>query len=76
MWKVSFPEQQQHVERAAAHEREAASCSYAPEPSLFYRMFPYHFVLDKDLRVVQVGGWVGYAPEHRRYTNFPPDTLS
>ena len=55
VWKVSYPEQRRHIEREAAHERQAASCSYAPEPPLFHRLFPYHFVLDKDLKVVQVG---------------------
>ncbi len=27
---------------------------YAPSPSLFYRMFPFHFVMDRDCRLLQV----------------------
>ena len=28
---------------------------FRPDPGLFSTLFPYHLVLDKDLRVVQVG---------------------
>ena len=55
VWRVSFPDQTRHLERAASRLAQAAACAYCPEPPLFHRLFPYHFVVDQELRVVQVG---------------------
>ena len=54
VWRVSFPDQARHLERLASRAAEAATCAYCPEPSLFHRLFPYHFVMNEDMKVVQV----------------------
>lgn len=54
VWHVSFPEQtswvqaQQDIAELASHKR------YVPEPALFWKLLPYHLVLDQELKIVQV----------------------
>ena len=33
---------------------QADACAYAPSPALFYQMFPFHFLLDRDCHLIQV----------------------
>lgn len=33
---------------------------YVPSPDLFHRLFPFHFVLADDLKLVQVSGMIQY----------------
>ena len=57
VWLVSYPEEPQLkcFEREDSASLAAASSTFSPGPDLFHRSFPFHLVLDADLRVVQLG---------------------
>ncbi len=54
VWRVTFPEQtswvqaQRDIAELASHKR------YVPEPALFWKLLPFHLVLDQELKIVQV----------------------
>ena len=58
VYLLTFPRQQ---ERGScfldARERlsaQASACTYVPSSDLFYRMFPFHFILDSRCHLIQV----------------------
>ena len=55
VWLVTFPEQLKCLRKEAEICLQANTSHYVPEPELFHRIFPYHVVLDDQLRVVQIG---------------------
>ena len=57
VWLVSYPEEPQLkcLEKEDEANRDATSSTFSPGPELFHRTFPFHLVLDADLRVVQLG---------------------
>ena len=58
VWHVSFPEQQAYAADVAALAAQSAAMRYTPEPSLFFSLFPFHLLIDQDMRLVQVCGGV------------------
>ena len=54
VWHVSFPEQQAYISDASALAVQLAGTRYTPEPSLFFSLFPFHLLIDQDMRLVQV----------------------
>lgn len=56
VYLLSFPRQELGG-FAEARERlllQSRHCLYAPTPDLFYQMFPFHFILDRECRLLQV----------------------
>ena len=58
VYRLTLPRQELGTFLAAREQLRAAAsaCTYAPSPSLFYRTFPFHFILDKGCRLIQVWG--------------------
>ena len=55
MFLVQYPEQSKCLSKEAEITCQANASRYVPEPSLFHRVFPFHIVIDKDMRAVQMG---------------------
>ncbi|GAX79397.1 hypothetical protein CEUSTIGMA_g6838.t1 [Chlamydomonas eustigma] len=56
VYKLSLPQEEKiHTYNREQHAEAAAQCTYTPSPSLFYRMFPFHFIIDQECRLLQVG---------------------
>ena len=56
VWDVRFPEQQSWRERERSIAEHVSAATYAPEPGLFFNLFPFHILVDQDMRIVQVIG--------------------
>ena len=58
VYRLTLPRQELGAFLAARERLRAAAstCTYAPSPSLFYRTFPFHFILDRGCRLIQVCG--------------------
>ena len=55
VYQLTFPKQELTFSGARTKLlAEAATTTYAPAPELFYRMFPFHFILDQDCCLLQV----------------------
>ena len=54
VWHVSFPEQPRYDADCHALEEKLEAACYSPQPSHFYKLFPFHILMDKELRIVQV----------------------
>ena len=63
VWHVSFPEQQAYVDDASALAVQLAGTRYTPEPSLFLTLFPFHLLIDQNMRLVQVCMYGGKGGE-------------
>ncbi|KAL6759494.1 hypothetical protein V8C86DRAFT_2573451 [Haematococcus lacustris] len=55
VWKVTFPAQSGFVKQRQEVAAASATASYSMNASLFYRLNPFHFIIDADGRLVQVG---------------------
>ena len=53
VWNVRFPKQSSWEERLKKTSAQASAVAYAPEPSLFFRLFPFHILLDQDMKIIQ-----------------------
>ena len=56
---LSFPEQIKCLSKEAEITYQAQHSKYVPEAELFHRIFPFHVVLDEELRVLQLGTGLG-----------------
>ena len=67
VYLLTFPRQEVCFTEARQQlHLRATRSAYAPSPTLFYRMFPFHFILDRDCRLLQAGrpgGWQGERQE-------------
>ncbi|KAJ9514368.1 hypothetical protein QJQ45_012283 [Haematococcus lacustris] len=59
VWKVTFPAQSGFVKQRQEVAAASATASYSMNASLFYRLNPFHFIIDADGRLVQVGHVLG-----------------
>ena len=61
VYLLSFPRQELggFSDAKLKLQDEARACVFDPGPDLFYRMFPFHFVLDKECQLKQVRGCGG-----------------
>ena len=56
VYLLTFPRQELgFIEARERLSAKAALSAYAPSAPLFYRMFPFHFILDRECRLMQVG---------------------
>ena len=62
VWLVTFPRQTRSLEVEAEIALQASCSTFVPEAALFHRVFPFHMVIDKELRVRQVRN-CGSRPE-------------
>ena len=54
-WHVTFQSQEEQLDRWAAANALKGQARYSPEPALFHALFPQHILLDRNLRIVQLG---------------------
>lgn len=58
VYLLTFPRQELALkaffETKAALLSAASATTYTPTPALFYRLFPFHFILDKNCKLLQV----------------------
>ena len=58
VYLLTFPKQEITLkgffERKENLLSAASATTYTPTPALFYRLFPFHFILDKDCKLLQV----------------------
>ena len=52
---MTYPHQEGIEGRATSVAERAARSIYAMPAPTFYRLFPFHFILDRDCRLLQVG---------------------
>ena len=69
VWQVTFPEQAEYIAATSALKAQTASLRYSPEPSLFFSLFPFHLLLDQDLKIQQV------IYPTKMFSLFPPHEL-
>lgn len=55
VWKVSYPEDRAFADAHAKQKRAEASSVLCLDAPTFMRLNPFHFVIDKDCRIAQVG---------------------
>ena len=51
---MTYPHQEALQGRGASVAERAARSNYAMPAPTFYRLFPFHFILDRECRLMQV----------------------
>ena len=54
VYRVTFPPDEAVHAQQAELEAQAASSQYNMDSALFYRLFPFHFIVDMECRLLQV----------------------
>lgn len=56
VWDIHFPEQHSWEERTNVALAQASKVAYVPEPSLFFTLFPFHILVDQNMKIIQASG--------------------
>lgn len=54
-WRVAYAHNTAFLDRVAAKAEAMSSNTFMPDPVLFSKLFPFHFIMDARLNIVQVG---------------------
>lgn len=54
-WRVGYAHNTAFLDRVAAKAEAMSSNTFMPDPVLFSKLFPFHFIMDARLNIVQVG---------------------
>lgn len=55
VWRVTYPSQSSVLEARAAEAKAAATSIFTMDAPLFYRLHPFHLLIDSECKVVQAG---------------------